>query len=88
MSEFIITSDQLERLIEGIEHDTGREISRVVARGTELPEVVRCRDCEYYVKDPDPIDPGWPMMCERTGDDMVEPYGFCAWASKREEDGE
>lgn len=48
MSEFIITSDQLERLIEGIEHDTRREISRVVACGTELPEVVRCRDCKFY----------------------------------------
>ena len=40
-------------------------------------EIVRCRDCIYYKQDPDPIDPGWPMMCERTGDDMVEPYGFC-----------
>ena len=40
-------------------------------------KVVRCRDYIYYTQDPDPIDPGWPMMCERTGDDMVEPYGFC-----------
>ena len=42
-------------------------------------EIVRCRDCIYYKQDPDPIDPGWPMMCERTCDDMVEPNGFCAW---------
>lgn len=47
-------------------------------------EIVRCRDCIYYVQDPDPIDPGWPMMCERTGDDMVEPYGFCSWGERRE----
>lgn len=46
-------------------------------------EVVRCRDCIYYKQDPDPIDPGWPMMCERTGDDMVEPYGFCAWVCRK-----
>ena len=47
-------------------------------------EIVRCRDCIYYKQDPDPIDPGWPMMCERTGDDMVEPYGFCAWGERRD----
>ena len=49
-------------------------------------EVVRCRDCIYYKQDPDPIDPGWPMMCERTGDDMVEPFGFCAWGAREEAD--
>lgn len=47
-------------------------------------EVVRCRDCIYYAQDSDPIDPGWPMMCERTGDDMVEPYGFCSWGERKE----
>jgi len=46
-------------------------------------EIVRCRDCIYYKQDPDPIDPGWPMMCERTGDDMVEPYGYCAWGERK-----
>lgn len=50
----------------------------------KFDELVRCRDCIYYVKDQDPIDPGWPMMCERTGDDMIEPYGFCAWGERRE----
>ena len=50
--------------------------------------IVRCRDCIYYAEDPEPIDPGWPMMFERTGDDMVEPYGYCAWAVKRTEGGE
>lgn len=52
--------------------------------GTLHEEIVRCRDCIYYTKDPDPIDPGWPMMCERTVDDKVEPYGFCAWGARRE----
>lgn len=45
-------------------------------------EIVRCRDCIYYKQDPEPIDPGWLMMCERTGDDMVPPNGFCAWGEK------
>ncbi len=52
----------------------------------KLTEIIRCRDCIYYAEDPDPIDPGWPMMCERTGDDMVEPYGFCAWGAREEVD--
>lgn len=86
MSEYIIEwfgiGEQLTRLREGnvpfvlwpkrIRDERRRE------------EIVRCRDCIYYTKDPDPIDPGWPMMCERTGDDMVEPYGFCAWGERRE----
>ena len=47
-------------------------------------EIVRCRDCIYYMRDPEPIDPGWPMMCDRTGDDMIEPFGFCACAERKE----
>lgn len=46
-------------------------------------EIVRCRDCKHYVEDPDPIDPGWPMMCEDSGRDMVKPDGFCAWGERR-----
>ena len=45
-------------------------------------EVVRCKDCFYYEKDPDPIDPGWPMMCALTGMSMIEPFGFCAWGER------
>lgn len=48
-------------------------------------EVVRCRDCVHYVVDPEPIDPGWPMMCDESGRDMLEPDGFCAWACRRTE---
>lgn len=47
-------------------------------------EVVRCRDCEHYVADPEPIDPGWPMMCDESGRDMLEPDGFCAWGKRKE----
>lgn len=46
-------------------------------------KIVRCRDCKHYVEDPDPIDPGWPMMCEDSGRDMVDPDGFCAWGERR-----
>lgn len=45
--------------------------------------LVRCRDCKHYKPDPSPIDPGWPMLCEDTGRDMVEPDGFCAWGEVR-----
>ena len=47
-------------------------------------EIVRCRDCKYYIEDTDPIDPGWPMMCADSGRDMLEPYGFCAWGERRD----
>lgn len=60
-------------------------MSEYIIRAASIELIVRCRDCIYYKQDPDPIDPGWPMMCERTGDDMVEPYGFCAWAERKEE---
>ncbi len=52
--------------------------------GPPLEEIVRCRDCINYAKDPNPIDPGWPMMCELTGMDMVSPNCFCCWAERRE----
>ena len=47
-------------------------------------EIVRCKDCKHCVADPEPIDPGWPMMCEETGRDMLEPEGFCAWGERRD----
>lgn len=47
-------------------------------------EIVRCRDCVHYEVDPQPIDPGWPMMCADSGRDMLEPDGFCAWAERRD----
>lgn len=50
----------------------------------DVGEIVRCRHCRFYAIDPEPIDPGWPMMCERTGDDMVDPDCYCAWGEKSE----
>lgn len=47
-------------------------------------EIVRCRDCAFYAPDPDPIDPGWPMWCERHEIDMVRPDGFCAWGERKD----
>lgn len=86
MSEYIITDKQLQTATEAyLEHELSRPITEVFVSGDKLPEIVRCRDCIYYKPDPDPIDPGWPMMCERTGDDMVEPDGFCAWGERRPE---
>lgn len=54
-----------------------------VEYGMYREEVIRCRDCDYYQHDPDPIDPGWPMMCELTGMDMVMPNDFCCWGERR-----
>lgn len=47
-------------------------------------DFVWCRDCVFYKQDPDPTDPGWPMMCELTGMDMVRPDCYCAWGVRRE----
>lgn len=46
--------------------------------------IVRCRECIHYKPDPNPIDPGWPMWCEDTGRDLVQPDGFCAWGERRD----
>lgn len=62
---------------------TLREVADPPER-VDLVQVVRCKDCEHYVADPEPIDPGWPMMCDESGRDMLEPDGFCAWASRKE----
>lgn len=80
MSEYIISSEQLERLIEGIEHDIGREITKVVCDGIELPGIVRCRDCTGMVETWDGYE------CERFSGEYhrAEPDGFCSWAERRQ----
>lgn len=83
MSTFIITSEQLERLIDGIEHDTQRKIDRVVALGTNLPEVVRCRDCAAFLENATPNDREYPHFCTLHGTDLAEPDGYCAWGERR-----
>lgn len=80
MSEFIISSEQLERLIEGIEHDTGRKINKVVCDGAELPEIVRCRDCIRYS-----LDDYGNTWCAYVAS-AVQPDDFCSWGER--EDGE
>ena len=45
-----------------------------------------CAQCGHYAKDPDPIDPGWPMMCPIIGLDMLEPYATC-WMQCPDGDG-
>ena len=84
MSEFIISSEQLERLIEGIEHNTGREVTKVVCDGTELDEIVRCRDC-YHYRDTSTkhARSGGIGTCDLGLEwtdlySIVEPSGFCA----------
>ena len=89
MTEFIISSEQLERIIEAVEHNTGREINRVVIDGVRAREIVRCRDCKYADWD---ITAWW---CTR---DKHNPFkigelrgygersqlgGFCAWGERK-----
>lgn len=72
----------MERIIEIADHG-GPDGWHSYSFGEAREHIVRCGDCIYYERDKDPIDPGWPMMCGRTGQDMVEAYGFCAWGERR-----
>ena len=51
----------------------------------KVETIVRCKDCVSYERDPNPIDPGWPMRCADCGRDMLDPDGFCAWGERRED---
>lgn len=96
MSEYIIDTEKINELNRGSVtswlspyaiSDTSGFPPRIKEThfAVTLPEIVRCRDCKYYIEDTDPIDPGWPMMCADSGRDMLEPYGFCAWGERRTE---
>lgn len=87
MSEHIISDDCLD-YIRARSYEAGQRGQEVyTVRGPDGEEVVRCRDCKWFMIDPDPVDPGWPMMCELMGNQMVSSVGFCAWGEKRKCDG-
>ena len=84
MTEFVISSEQLERLIEGIEHNTGRRINQVVCDGAELPKIVRCRDCRHRVAFEQPLNLERVFCDLRRSLYAVEDEGFCAWGVRRD----
>lgn len=92
MSDFIISSEQLERLIVAIEHNTNREINRLVIDGDRMPEIVRCRDCVYMHTVRSwlgmDVDECWLHADHESGalgKNRTEPDGFCAWACRKSE---
>ena len=46
-------------------------------------EVIRCRDCLYWIDEDYCVNPKWRVgrTCERP---CTEPDGFCAWAGRRQ----
>ena len=84
MSEYIISSEQFERSIEAIAHDSSIPITEVYVSNVKLPEIVRCRDCKHYK--------AWVLARPQNGGDCrlnknevdVMPDGFCAWGERRE----
>lgn len=80
MTEFIISSEQLERIIEAVEHNTQREINRVVIDGCRVSEIVRCMDCEFFEQDD--VADGCTQF-----DFSIEymERGYCAWGERRSE---
>ena len=84
MAEYVIEWLGIgSELTEEIGSEPPWHIVRKIKNGRLREQVVRCRDCMHYVKDPNPIDPGWPMMCADSGRDMLEPDGFCAWGIRK-----
>ena len=80
MSEYIVK----ERIVAYAEYTL--EDGDMVSLPADIrEEITRCRDCIHYERDPNPIDPGWPMMCADSGRDMVEPYGFCFWGIRKDD---
>lgn len=76
MSEYIITDKQLKTATEAyLEHELSRPITEVFISGDKLPEIVRCRDCEYRYGCVHLVDDGDGDMrrCHAT------PEGFCKW---------
>lgn len=54
------------------------------ARQRDAVEVVRCRDCACFSVDDSDHDYRTGWWCKRWDTDMVMPDGFCAWASRKE----
>ena len=90
---------QLEGLVRGKRYSIVRDSVPMTVNGEDLKatdivkgevrldeQIVRCRNCKHCVADPEPIDPGWPLMCDDTGRDMLDPEGFCSWGERREND--
>ena len=90
MTEYIITSEQLEIAIEAIANELDKPINEVYIRGEKLPEIVRCRDCEHF----HPME-GTALSCRLPHPQyghlvqwqFAEPDGYC-WRGERKEGGE
>lgn len=87
MSEFIITGEQLNTAVIAIQGQLDRPINEVFIDGDKLPELVRCRDCKFYI-----LDEFGEAECHQFKDyydqpvHWPEPDGFCAWGARREEE--
>ena len=97
MSEYIITKEQIEELNRahgGMKivtswlscyaiWDTSNTYPVMKSEhvAVDLPEIVRCRDCKYFVA-ADSLH-GWNSYCDEF-DDYVVPDGFCAWGERRQ----
>lgn len=92
MSEYIITDKQLQTATEAyLEHELSRPITEVFISGDKLPELMRCRDCEYFdeIRVSYSEEPDFQCLadwCQGVDGDspFVEPGGFCSWGERRE----
>ena len=79
MSEYIITDKQFKTATEAyLEHELSRPITDVFISGDKLPQIVRCRDCKFYLE-----EHKWCYHFEDS-EFCPEPDGFCAWGERRD----
>lgn len=96
MNEYIITEKQLKTATEAhVEREIPLPITEVFVSGDKLPEIVRCRDCEYArimrpldwrTGKPSTVIEEWYCQWHSNpeGASDIEPDGFCAWGERRD----
>lgn len=55
------------------ENDKGSTAYQMAIEALKQPEIIRCRDCEYY------------PYCEICESDIHDPNGFCSYAYRNKE---
>lgn len=97
MSEYIITSEQLIEVFDKLHSwDFPEWLHEFVYTRKlfcpKLPEIVRCRDCDFSHEDElgnlrchGQLTEPWDYYNDEPSDGVkVEPSGFCAWGERKE----
>lgn len=64
--------------------ESSKHVKSELVSWVRCEEVIRCRDCLYWIDDDFCNNPQWHVShpaCERP---CTEPNGFCSWAERRQ----